>query len=139
MAGVRLSLWLSDNPGAYDCQECDARKRKARRCANNEGIKHGILVGPHEFYLPTKTLRPVQKIDNVKFYRCPIKLLTNRTWRIISTVNDVMDGDGRIYNLPFPGTWLEQPLWFRQAVRITRRERSEWQRKQIEKAKAAHG
>lgn len=51
-------------------------------------------------------------------------------------VNETTSGEsGDIHHLPYPGTVLDQPSWYREAVRIKRAERhSEWFRTMIEEA-----
>ena len=80
----------------------------------------------------------VQKIADLKFMECPGSSITRRTWQILGLVNESCDTEGNIRHLPFSGTLLDQPLWFREAVKIVRAERhSDWNRElQEERAKA---
>lgn len=84
----------------------------------------------------------VLKLDDLKFFECPHSFITRGTWQVLSFVNDTTNADCEILNPPpFPGTFLEQPQWYREALRIVRRERnSEWYRDlQTERAKAKAG
>jgi hypothetical protein len=71
----------------------------------------------------------------LKFLACPLSTITTQTWDVLNLVNDCTDGDGNLLNLPFAGSVLEQPEWFREAVRIVRSERAEWRKQQMEDAK----
>jgi len=77
------------------------------------------------------TIRAVKKINDIKFFECPQSVITRSTWQIISLVNEVTDKDTNVLHLPFNGTILEQPLWFRDAVKIVKAERIKYQREQI--------
>lgn len=57
---------------------------------------------------------------DLKFYACPVCLITEKTNRIINLVNETTDFDGNIKHMPYPGNYLEQPIWYRDAVTIIR-------------------
>lgn len=68
------------------------------------------------------------KIDNLKFFQCPLSYITPRSWRILDLVVETTSGEtGEILHLPYSGSYLEQPAWYREAVKIRRNERlSTW-------------
>lgn len=70
----------------------------------------------------------VLKIDDLKFFVCPLSFITPRSWEMLGLVNETTSGETcEILHLPFPGSYLEQPEWYREAVRIKRGERlSDW-------------
>lgn len=56
------------------------------------------------------------------------------TWQILGLVNEATSGENTdILHLPYPGTILDQPPWFREAVRIVANERARHRREQMEK------
>jgi hypothetical protein len=79
----------------------------------------------------------LQKFGDLKLFECPTSFITSRTWQIIALVNESTNSEGDILHLPFPGTLLEQPIWYREARRMVQAERhSEWNRElQTERAK----
>jgi hypothetical protein len=70
----------------------------------------------------------VLKIDDLKFFVCPISFIASKSWEILELVNETTDPEtGRIEHLPYAGALTEQPGWYREAVKIKRTERhSEW-------------
>lgn len=83
--------------------------------------------------------KPVLKVADTKFMACPVSSITTRTWEIIALVNQTTDAEGNILHLPFPGSYLQQPQWYREAVQIVRGERARHQREQMEKERAKRG
>jgi len=84
----------------------------------------------------------VLKIDCTKFMACPVSTITRRTWQILRLVNEVCGAENcEILHLPFnnsdggPGTILDQPTWFRDAVAIVRCERYRHRKEELEKMK----
>ena len=64
------------------------------------------------------------KIGEVKFLQCPVSVVTEQTWQILSIINKTTDEDCKII-LPYSGTsYLEQPRWYLQAIDIVRAARS---------------
>lgn len=90
-------------------------------------------MGRDEWLQVPAGLRHVLKIDDLKFYQCPVSCITPRTWRMLRTVNETTNADGDILHLPYPGTILEQPEWYREAVQIVRSERARHRREEMEK------
>jgi hypothetical protein len=77
-------------------------------------------------------LRRVLKIDDIIFLECPMSCITRRTWEILRLVNETTDGEHtNILHLPFPGTILDQPPWYRQAVQIVRTGRAEYRKQAL--------
>lgn len=67
------------------------------------------------------------KIADSKFLECPLSAIPPAAWDLLGLVTDATDREGNILHLPCPGALLDQPPWFRQAVRIVRAERgSRW-------------
>jgi hypothetical protein len=108
--------------------------RTLRNCRNRNKLKHEILQGGDEWRLVTSRLRHVLKVDDIKFFSCPLAVVTQKTWQIMKLVNECISAEhGDIIQLPFGGALLDQPTWFRQAVEIVRQERAEHRRKEMEK------
>lgn len=72
----------------------------------------------------------------MKFFECPVSAITRRTWDLIRLVNETALGEHmeQLY-FPEPGTILDQPPWYREAVRIVRQERAEHRARELEKLK----
>lgn len=76
------------------------------------------------------------KEGDVKFFECPVSAIKQRTWDRIRLVNESTTGEHTdILHLPYPGTILDQPPWYREAVRIVRVERNEHRAREMEKLK----
>lgn len=75
------------------------------------------------------------KIADLKYFECPLSVITPRTWQILRLVNETTDSDTNILHLPFQGTILDQPPWYRAAVQIVREERSRHNREELEKTR----
>lgn len=90
-----------------------------------------MLIGPDEWNLWVPTSYhdyEVVKIDDLKFFVCPLTYITRRSWELLDLVNETTNLEtGQVAFLPCPGSYLEQPGWYREAVQIKRGERgSEW-------------
>lgn len=95
-----------------------------------------MLQGKEEWLSVSSKARAVMKLDDLKFMACPVSTITPRSWQILKLINDCCSAENcDIINLPFPGTLLEQPTWFRQAVDIVRRERAAHRAKEMENIK----
>ena len=84
----------------------------------------------------------VMSIDDLRFFECPQSVITRSTWQILGFINETTNDECEILNPPpFPGTYMEQPSWYREARKIVRAERnSEWNRElQMERATAKAG
>lgn len=115
---------------------CDAKKKKLRNCHNHQQVLHPILNGPDEWRLYPPDKRPVKKLWRTKFFACPISTITEGTWELIKLANVCLSGEGdAVTCLPYSGGYLEQPLWFREALEIIRTERGKWRSEQMEKLK----
>jgi hypothetical protein len=79
--------------------------------------------------------RAVLKLGDLKFFECPVSAITRKTWDILALVNETTDGDGNILHLPFEGTIIEQPDWYRQAVKLSKKERADNQRERLKRGK----
>lgn len=92
------------------------------------------MQGKDEWCQVSSTVRHVLKIDDVKFYECPASAITARSWQLMRLVNETTGGDHTdILHLPCPGTILDQPPWYREAVQIVRHERAAHRAKMMEK------
>lgn len=111
------------NAPELDCSNCPEKKRKQRNCHNKQRRKESI-VDKVDWQEWPASLKPVQKWSSLKFYECPRSAVTNRTWDILGLVNETTNCDGEVLHLPFPGAWLEQPQWYRQAVQVVKSERA---------------
>jgi len=106
----------------------------ARNCRNRAGMQQEIVLKADWLTVDSR-IRTFQKIQDVKFYACPVGCITGKTWKILQMVNDTTDGDCNILHLPYAGTFVDQPDWYKQAVRIVRSARAENQRVQMETRK----
>ena len=72
-----------------------------------------------------------------------MSVITENTWSIIGLVNNTTDADCNILHLPYPGYYLEQPKWYRDAVNIIKGMRMEDRNKRAlaarQKAKQTKG
>ncbi len=87
-----------------------------------------ILEGPEEWKRLPRTAGKPFKIPwaPTMFLACPLSVLTANTWDVIDLVSECTGGENcDLLHLPFPGPLLDQPPWFREAVKIYRRERSD--------------
>ena len=124
---------MSDNT-PYDCLTCTDKLREARNCHNKKQYENPILL-KSEWKTISTSHRDVLKIGDLKFFECPVSTINRKTWDIISLVNETTDGEGNILHLPFVGTILEQPDWYRQSVRILKKERADNQRERLNRGK----
>jgi hypothetical protein len=130
----RFSLWLSIEGGSgWDCAACDERKKEARNCQNRQGLIHPVLIGAEEWRQVSKTLRHALKIDDLKFFVCPLSYITPQSWDLLALVNETTDSEsGQYLNIGhLPGLAAEIQKAgegrYREAVRIKRNERhSRW-------------
>ena len=74
------------------------------------------------------------RVFDLRFYECPASCITRKTWGIARLVNECLDAEGNLIQLPFPGSLTEQPTWFRQAVQLVKYERAEHRAREIEKS-----
>ena len=81
------------------------------------------------------------KIDRTKFFQCPLQVVTGRTWRMLDVAGETTDHNGNVIQLPYPGAYQDQPVWYREAVRMLRNEKtSDWFCELMKKKAAAkHG
>lgn len=70
----------------------------------------------------------VKKIEDLKFFACPLTTITGNTWELLRQVNFCCNSKGDIIHLPEPElSILDQSPRFLKAVEIVRNERnSEW-------------
>lgn len=67
----------------------------------------------------------VRKIDDLKFFSCPLSVITGETWELLKQVNICTNAAGEIVHLPEPEfSILDQSPRFLKAVEIVRRERN---------------
>ena len=107
---------------------CDERQRKNRNCRNHKRLNYLIATGRAEWLLVSGGIPHVVKVLDTKFYACPSSIITRKTWKILELVNDTTDAETNIINLPFPGAYLDQPPWYREAVRIVRTQRARYRK-----------
>lgn len=92
-----------------------------------------IAIGAAEWLQVPASIKPVLKSGDIKFYRCPLSVITPRSWQLIALVNDCITADGDIIRLPADfGDPLPIPL-FREIVKMVRAERASWRREQQER------
>ena len=124
---------MSDNP-PYDCSDCSDKKREVRNCHNRQHFASPLLL-KEDWKSISATHKHILKVGDLKFFECPASAITRKTWDIISLVNETTNTDGDILHLPFDGTFLDQPSWYREAVRVTRRERAQHTKESMRKAR----
>ncbi|MBI5872992.1 MAG: hypothetical protein HZB36_02480 [Candidatus Omnitrophica bacterium] len=76
-----------------DCRKCSPIQKEERGCVKNS------------------TIQDAWKLDNWVFQRCPLKLVTEKSFKYIEAYNFYKGGF-----LPNPGSWMEQPVKFIEAV-----------------------
>jgi hypothetical protein len=132
---VRYGFHLNDNP-AFDCTDCTKKQRDVRNCHNHKNFASLILL-KSEWKEVTANHHhsSVLKIGDLKFMSCPVSTITTDTWDILALVSETTDGDCNILNLPFAGTIIEQPQWYRQAVKIVKSERAKHQQERLKRGK----
>ena len=113
---------------AYDCETCQAQDK--RNCGNKAGYVETLVSKGQWKEWPA--IRHVEKWGDLKLFECPLTAIKPQTWEILRIVNATINGDGDITCLPYPGAYMDQPQWYRQAIEIVRRERSEHRRKEME-------
>jgi hypothetical protein len=99
-------------------------------------LLHEILTGEEWDRVPVPYHHFWQKkIDDLKFFACPINVITGSTWDLLRQVNLCCNGSGEIIHLPEPElSIMDQSPRFLKAVEIVKRERnSEWFREQQDK------
>jgi len=114
----------------YDCTTCTEKERAKRNCHNRTGYLETIIQKEDWKWWP-ESLKHVAKWGDLKFFECPRSAITPETWEALSLVNDTTNVDGDVQHLPFNGAWTDQPTWYRQAVRITKRERAAHRAEQL--------
>lgn len=110
--------------------------REQRNCNNQKKLLHEILIRDEWEQVPLAYHdHEVKKLDDLKFFACPLTVITGNTWELIKQVNLCCDGEGNIRHLPEPSmSILDQSPRFLEAVQIVRAERhSEWFREQQDK------
>lgn len=120
----------------YDCRQCDDEQREERNCHNRKKLKHSILVRDEWEQVPNQYhSHEVRKIDDLKFFECPLSAIRPATWDLLRQVNTCCNADGSIIHLPEPDlSILDQSPRFMAAVEIVRAERnSEWFREKQQK------
>jgi hypothetical protein len=80
-------------------------------------------------------LRSVLKVGDLKFFECPMSVISKQTWAVLGIVNETTDGDCNILHMPFVGTIFDQPQWYRTAVKLVKSERSNNQRERLKRGK----
>jgi hypothetical protein len=92
-------------------------------------LLHEILIGDEWDQVPVDYHYLWQKkIEDLKFFACPLSVITGETWELLRIVNMCTNAAGEIIHLPEPEySILDQSPRFLKAVEIVRRERnSEW-------------
>jgi hypothetical protein len=121
---------------AFNCTDCKEKKRNKRNCNNRQNRRESI-THRDEWYLWPESLKPVQKLGDLKLWECPLTAISRRTWEILALVNETTNIDAEVLHLPFNGAWLDQPKWYRQAVSIVKVERAKHRQKEAAKQTAS--
>lgn len=64
------------------------------------------------------------KIEETKFFQCPLQAISGRTWRMLEIAGETTDHNGNVVQRPYPGAYQSQPAWYRHAVRVLRNEKT---------------
>lgn len=88
-------------------------------------------MGQAEWRLISAKIRFIAKWGDLKLFECPLSFITKKTWEILQIVNETTNAAGEILLLPWPGTLLEQPSWYRESVRIVRAEKNKYQQQRL--------
>jgi hypothetical protein len=62
--------------------------------------------------------------ETIFIYECPNSLFKSPVWRRLELMNECMNKDNCLNNLPFEGAVTDQPKWFRQTFKIVKSERA---------------
>jgi hypothetical protein len=92
-------------------------------------LLHEILIKEEwEQVLTSYHDHEVKKIEDLKFFACPVTTITGHTWELLRQVNMCCNNAGEIIHLPEPTeSILNQSPRFLRAVEIVKGERnSEW-------------
>jgi hypothetical protein len=92
-------------------------------------LLHEILVSDEWDKVPTTYHdHEVRKIEDLKFFACPLTAITGSSWELMRQVNLCCNSSGEIVHLPEPDvSILDQSPRFLRAVEIIRSERnSSW-------------
>lgn len=127
---MRYSFQKSKNPPPFDCNKCT--NRDERNCQNRHRLIDSGLEGTDfpdwlkrdlQDKLPTKKgkfPRATWKLPDFKLYECPLTWITKDTYKILELLF-LEENPTRI----FPGTWLDQPKWWIEAIQIYKTEKME--------------
>jgi hypothetical protein len=102
-----------------------------RNCHNRQRLNWGIVDKSEWLQIPGD-LRPVLKLDDLKFYQCPVSSISQKTWQILELVNETTNAECDILHLPYQGTILDQPIFYREAVKIVRNERNKHRQRKMD-------
>jgi len=95
-----------------------------------------ILKGRDEWRQVSASIPHVLKIGDTKFFECPVSAIKPRTWGLMRLVNETALGEHmEQLHYPEPGTILDQPPRWREAVRIVRQEHAEHKAREFDKLK----
>lgn len=125
-----------EGAGKWHCADCDERKRNLRNCHNRHDLSWSIALEAAEWRQVPPEVRPVlhgEDFDDLRFYQCPVSCITADTWELLALVDETTNAEGDILHLPCPGTILDQPGVYREAVRIVKSERAAARRRGLKK------
>jgi len=113
----------------YQCTECDEESRSERNCGNRKRLLHEVLIGEEwDQVAAGYHEHEVKKIEDLKFFACPITAITGNTWELLRQINLCCNSAGEVVHLAEPEfSILDQSPRFLEAVNIIRGERnSDW-------------
>jgi hypothetical protein len=124
---------MRDNPPPFDCATCE--QQKEHNCNNRYRLIQPVIqkqgVGPLPLWIAQdlKSKLPhtgpfppkVWSITDLYFYECPKTWITNETMQLIDLLY-LEDTPTKI----FPGTWLDQPKWWLEVIKIFKHETAEY-------------
>jgi hypothetical protein len=117
----------SESPLPFDCKTC--KDKIGRNCKNRKKLEYTVI---QDFNFAEKAWRKknakhapkVFRFKDLRLYECPVSYITNET-RILLELLFSEEHPPFI----FPGGWLDQPVWWIEAIQIYKTEKKQWLQK----------
>lgn len=79
------------------------------------------------------------KLEDLKYYQCPVSVITSYSWELLRLVNDTVNNDGDLLPLcpghPAIDEIAQRPRAWQEAVRIVKSERAAHRQREMEKTR----
>lgn len=119
--------------------DCSERKRDQRNCYNRHQLSVDLLQGAEEWQQVPGSLRHVLKLGDIKYFQCPVSLITPYSTSLLQLVTDTINADGDLLPLcdghPALLEIAQRPNAWREAVRIVKIERAEHRKQELERSR----